>query len=304
MQALPTFSILIGRVSTEDGDRILETLDALRHQDCELTREVVVVDRLDDAISAAIRTRFPEVVLQLCPSRATLPEMRAQALAASHGRLILVTEDHCVPPLSWLRDFNTLHEEYPEAAAIAGSVENGVTGRALDWATYLCEYAAFAPPIDEAPGAGLAGMNVLYQRSVLESCAPETLTRGFWETTVHPQLAEQGRLLVATNRVRILHCKKFSFRLFAAQRFAYSRYHAGIRFPREKRLMRWLAALATPVLPVLLTVRLVRAARRKASIARPTLAAIPYLFTFFGIWACGEIVGYLSGPGDSLQTIE
>ena len=304
MQESPLFSILIGRVSTEDGDRILETLAALRDQDCDLTREVVVVDRLDDATSNAIRVRFPEVVLRRCASSATLPEMRAQALAASHGKFVLVTEDHCVPPLSWLRDFKSLQGEHPEASAIAGCVENGVTGRALDWATFLCEYAAFAPPIDEGPGASLAGMNVLYKRAILEDCAPETLTRGFWETTVHPLLAQQGRLLIASNRVRILHCKKFSFGLFAAQRFAYSRYYAGIRFPREKRLVRWAAALATPALPALLTFRLVRAARRKASIASPTLRAIPYLFAFFVIWACGEIVGYLAGPGDSLQAIE
>lgn len=304
MQQPPLLSILIGRVSTEDGDRILETLQALRDQDSDLTREVVIVDRLDGEISAAIRTRFPEVNLRACDRAASLPEMRAQALAASRGRLILVTEDHCVPPPSWLRDFKTMHDAHPDASVIAGCVENGVTGRALDWATYLCEYAAFAPPIDEGPGASLAGMNVLYKRSVLEDCAPELLTRGFWETTVHPVLAQQGRMLLATNRVRIFHCKKFSFRLFAAQRFAYSRYYAGIRFRRERHLVRWIAALATPVLPALLTFRLVRSARRKSSIAKPAMRAIPYLFAFFVIWALGEAFGYLAGPGDSLRAIE
>ena len=303
-QVRPLFSILIGRVSTEDGDRILETLAALRNQDAPLAHEVVVVDRLDDAISALIRTRHPEVKLHPCDRKASLPEMRAQALAASRGQLILVTEDHCVPPLSWLRDFKAMHDAHPDAAVIAGCVENGVTGRAVDWATYLCEYAAFAPPIDEGKGAALAGMNVLYQRSLLEDCAPELLTRGFWETTVHPLLAQQGKQLLATNRIRIFHCKKFSFRLFAAQRFAYSRYYAGIRFQREQRLVRWVAALATPVLPVLLTFRLVRAARRKASIASPTWRAVPYLFLFFIIWAVGETVGYLCGPGEALRAIE
>lgn len=302
--AAPLFSILIGRVSTEDGERIFETLESLRGQDAGLTHEVVVVDRLDDAVSAAIRARFPEVKLHACDRRASLPEMRAQALAASRGQLILVTEDHCVPPPSWLRDFKAAHDEHPDASVIAGCVENGVTARALDWATYLCEYAAFAPPIDEGPGASLAGMNVLYKRSVLEECAPELLTRGFWETTVHPLLAQQGKQLLATNRIHIFHCKKFSFRLFATQRFAYSRYYAGIRFPRERRLVRWLAALATPVLPALLTFRLVRAVRRKASIASPTLRVIPYLFAFFVICAFGETVGYLSGPGESLRAIE
>lgn len=300
----PLFSILIGRVSTQDGERILETLASLRRQDGSFAREVVVVDRIDDAVSAKIRERFPEVRLYACDRRSSLPEMRAQALAASRGNLILVTEDHCVPPASWLRDFKAVLDEHPGASVIAGCVENGVTDRALDWATFLCEYAAYAPPIDEGSNQNLAGMNVLYKRSVLEACAPEALTHGFWETTVHPSLTLQGKELLATNRIRVLHCKKFSFGLFAAQRFAYSRYYAGIRFARSQRLLRWTAAMATPALPILLAVRLMRAARCKPAIADATVRVIPYMFLFFVLWALGEMVGYLAGPGESLRTIE
>ena len=56
MQDPPLFSILIGRVSTEDGERIIETLESLRNQDAPLTREVIVVDRLDDAVSKLVIT--------------------------------------------------------------------------------------------------------------------------------------------------------------------------------------------------------------------------------------------------------
>ncbi len=300
----PLFSVLIGRVSTEDGERILETLDSLRRQDPSIPRETLVVDRLQDAVSATIRQRFPEVQLMACRREASLPEMRAQALEAARGKYVLVTEDHCVPPLSWLGDFKSMIDENPDACVIAGCVENGVHERMLDWATFLCEYAAFAPPIAEGTGNSLAGMNVMYERRALAECPAELLTKGFWETTIHPRLSSQGKTLLTTNRVRISHCKRFSFRLFAVQRYAYSRYFAGIRFPRDKVLVRWMAALATPLLPVLLTVRLVRAAQRKATIARPTVRAIPYLFLFFVIWAAGETVGYLRGPGESLRAIE
>ena len=300
----PLFSVLIGRVSTEDGDRILETLVSLRAQDGGLPHEVIVVDRLHDAVSDAIRLRFPEVRLLRCDAGLSLPRMRAQALAVAQGSLILVTEDHCVPPASWLLDFHQLAREQPDAAVIAGCVENGVTERALDWATFLCEYAAFSPPIVEGYGGALAGMNVMYRRRALADCPPELLTKGFWETTLHPWLAERGEKLLASNRIRIFHCKRFSWRLFAAQRYVYSRYYAGIRFPRERKLLRWTAALATPVLPVLLTWRLFRAAQQKPSLAGHAKRALPYLFGFFVIWAVGEAVGYLRGPGNALEAIE
>lgn len=300
----PLFSVLIGRVSTEDGDRILETLASLQAQDGGLPHEVIVVDRLHDAVSDAIRVRFPEVRLLPCEAGLSLPRMRAQALAVAQGSLILVTEDHCVPPRSWLLDFHQIAQDQPDAAVIAGCVENGVTERALDWATFLCEYAAFSPPIAEGYGGALAGMNVMYRRRALADCPPELLTKGFWETTLHPWLAARGEKLLASNRIRIFHCKRFSWRLFAAQRYVYSRYYAGIRFPRERRLLRWTAALATPVLPVLLTWRLFRAAQQKPSLARHAQRALPYLFGFFVIWAVGEAVGYLRGPANALEAIE
>lgn len=302
--APPLFSVLIGRVSTEDGDRILESLASLRHQHGNVHHEVIVVDRLRDAVSDTLRARHPEVRLLPCDPGLSLPSMRAQALAAASGSLILVTEDHCVPPPTWLRDFQQLAQEHPEAAVIAGCVENGVTERALDWATFLCEYAAFSPPIAEGFGHALAGMNVMYRRSVLADCPPELLTQGFWETTVHPWLAARGDPLLASNRVRILHCKRFSWRLFAQQRYVYSRYYAGIRFARSGWPVRLAAALATPLLPALLTWRLLKASKAKPSLAAHAQKALPHLFGFFVIWALGEAVGYLAGPGQALEAIE
>lgn len=302
--APPLFSILIGRVSTEDGGRILETLASLQTQQGGLSHEVVVADRLRDAVSDAIRLRFPQVRLLSCDKGLSLPRMRAQALAAARGSLVVVTEDHCVPPSTWLLDFQRLAEQEPDAAVIAGCVVNGVTDRSLDWATFLCEYAAFSPPIAEGQGVALAGMNVMYRRRVLADCPPELLTKGFWETTLHPWLAARGEKLLASNRIHIAHCKRFSWRLFAAQRYVYSRYYAGIRFPRERMLVRWTAALATPLLPVLLTWRLFRAASQKPSIAAHARRALPHLFGFFVIWAVGEAVGYLRGPGHALEAIE
>src|SRR5262249_7664678 len=45
------FSILIGRVSTEDSDRVLELLDALRQQEGSPAYEVIVADRRLDRIT-------------------------------------------------------------------------------------------------------------------------------------------------------------------------------------------------------------------------------------------------------------
>lgn len=298
------YSIVIGRVSTEDGDRILETLESLHRQEGNPSLEVLLADRLLDAVTESIRRDYPEVRIIECPSDMDLPTMRTQAFGHASGRYVLVTEDHCVPPADWLQSFATAFAREPNAAAIGGSVVNGVTDSALDWATFLCEYAPMSPPIENGPTPNLAGMNVAYRREILEQVDPSILRSGFWETKVHPLLHEQGHLLVADDNVRIHHCKKFSLRLFLQQRFVYSRYYAGSRFPEGSRVRRLIFAMASIALPPVLTVRFVRNARHKASVREHSAPAMPYLVLFYLVWASGEAWGYLFGSGDALQKIE
>lgn len=298
------YSIVIGRVSTEDGDRILETLESLHKQEGEPALEILLADRLSDDISECIRREYPDVRIIECSPKTDLPSMRTEALKYASGRYVLVTEDHCVPPGDWLQKFTDAFARYPDATAIGGSVINGVTATALDWATFLCEYTPLSPPIKNGQTANIAGMNVAYRREIFEKVDENVLKSGFWETTLHPVLHKQGYLLIADNDVCIFHCKKFSLRLFLRQRFLYSRYFAGIRIPGEARARRFLFALVSLGLPLLLIFRFFRSAHRKASIRTHLAEATPYLVLFYLVWSAGETWGYLLGPGNALQEIE
>lgn len=302
--SIADYSVVIGRVSTEDGDRILETLEALHTQEGSAALEILIADRLGNEVTVAIRRKYPDVTIIECGPETDLPTMRTEALQRASGRYVLVTEDHCVPPSDWLKRFSDAIARYPDAAAIGGCVINGVTDTGLDWATFLCEYASMLPPIETGPAANIAGMNVAYRREILTGVDQTILKSGFWETTLHPMLRRQGYLLVADGDVRIYHCKKFSLRLFLRQRFVYSRYFAGIRLPRKARLRRLLFAGASLALPALLAVRFVRDARHKATIRTHLSVAAPYLLLFYCVWGLGEAWGYLFGARDALQEIE
>ena len=299
-----TYSVVIGRVSTEDDERILETLESLYNQDEDPPLEVLLADRISDHVSQRIHSEYPDVTIIECPSTTDLPTMRTLATRQAAGDFVLVTEDHCVPPRDWLKQFARAFAEHPEASAIGGSVVNGVTDTALDWATFLCEYAPMSPPIKSGPTPNLAGMNVAYRRGIFEEVDEQILTSGFWETTLHPLLHKRGHILVADGRVRIFHCKKFSLRLFLRQRFVYSRYYAGIRFASGQKAKRLTYALASVVLPPLLTFRFFQNARHKVSVRAHLARAAPYLMLFYLVWGVGEAWGYLFGPRDALQEIE
>ncbi len=299
------FSVVAGRVSTEDSARVLELLESLRGQTGNHACEIILADRRNDLISRRIAEAYPHVTLIPCEPEATLPEMRARALDRATGEYVVVTEDHCVPPSDWLASISAAFEHAPHGTvAVGGCVENGVCDTALDWATFICEYAMFVRPVAEGPTHGLPGMNVAYRRDALLGLERGRLTQGFWETTVHPELLARGGILFSSNAIRIDHCKKFSFGLFAAQRFIYSRYYAGLRFPRDAYARRIVGFLGSVALPPLLLLRMTRNLWGKGRLRREYLRALPYLSIFLVIWAVGEMAGYLAGTGPALRQIE
>jgi len=301
----PAFSILIGLVSTEDGERIFEVLDSLRNQQGTSTYEVIIADRRQNEVSRRLDEDYPEVNRFDCPANTSLPELRTKALDAAKGVYIIVTEDHCVPSDNWLANIAQAFQDAPDGiAAVGGCVENGVCDTALDWATFLCEYSYFLEPIEEGETTVLAGMNVAYRQSILVEIDRKLLTRGFWETTVHPVLIEKGFKLYSSNRIKLYHSKKFSLALFLRQRFIYSRYYAGSRFQKRQWVKRVLMFAGTLALPVLLIFRHRQQVRIKGRLVAESKRAIPYLMLFYIVWALGEMAGYLLGSGESLDRIE
>jgi hypothetical protein len=299
-------SIIVGRVSTEDSDRILELLEALRRQERPPCYEIIIADRRRDRVSERISANYPEAQLFCCPADMSLPELRTLAFDRARGEYIVVTEDHCVPEKRWLSSMIEAFESVPlETVAVSGPVENGLCETALDWATFLCEYSSFMGPVRSGPvaAASVAGMNVAYRHSAIAGIDRTTLTRGFWETTVHPLFTQKGLSFHLSEGITILHKKKFSFRLFAMQRFLYSRYYAGIRFTPNQRTRRFTMCALTLLLPPLLLFRMARSTARKQRL-RQLISAFPYLALFALIWAGGELVGYALGPGDALSRIE
>ena len=183
-------------------------------------------------------------------------------------------------------------------------MENGVRDRPLDLATFFCEYSAFMGPVRTGLMEVLPGMNIAYRRPAIASVDRALLLRGFWETTAHPILVRNGGQFYQSDRITISHKKKFSFRLFARQRFLYSRYFAGIRFGREQAVARAAMCVGSLALPPLLLWRIVRDVALKKRQFADLARSLPYLMVFVLIWTWGEMVGYVCGPGDALSQIE
>lgn len=292
-----TISVVIA--STDENGAIVECLEALDRQIDPPEHEILVVERTSAEIQTAIRRRFP--LLRIIEMEATtpIPQLRAAGIAAARGRIVAITEDHCLPARDWLKSIGELHRAgHP---VIGGEVENACTANLVDRASFLCEYGRFAAPLHSGPANDLAASNVAYDRAVLERFAADWRD-GYRETRLHARLRRAGVKLYCAPEVRVRHKQSFTLREFLKARFTESRSFAANRVRRWPRIARPAYALATPLIVPLQAARIARTALAKPSRSGEFLSAAPLLCVFLIVGAAGEAMGALFGAGVASAT--
>jgi len=293
----PDLSVIVPSVNSY-GD-LKDCLTALgREQGAAL--EVVVVDRLGEALREAVRRDFPETVIVAAAADATIPEMRAQGFERAGAPAVAVIEDHVIVPPGWGR---RLLEALAAGEDVAGgSVENAATGTLIDWAAFLCEYSACLPPLPAGESDWLPGNNVIYRRELLERFQP-VIAEGKWENRLHDAMREAGIRLMMHPDIVVGHKMHYTFGLYLSQRYLYARSYAGARVkdaPAHIRLAYGAVAFLLPPLLFFRTVQRIYAKRRHLGYL---VKSLPLLGVFVTSWGLGEVVGYWFGAGNALSKV-
>lgn len=287
--------------SVKGGTYIFDCLASLGRQNCETEAEVIVVDRCSNGTAAQILERFPGVTLLKAPVGAGIPELRAIGIEKSHGRIVAITQDHCVLPDNWFHEILTAHKS--DYAAIGGAVENSSIWSLTDWASFLCEYSESMLPIANGEVERVAGNNVAYKRQALNRIDKSTL-HNCWEYFVQDEMRKNGDRLLSLPSLVVSHRTKFGFMKFLSQRYYFSRSFAAMRRGRMKWHKSLAAAILTPALPPIILSRIVRNVVRKKRYGRQLLLSSPCLIVFLLAYAAGEFCGYAFGMGNSLAKVE
>jgi GT2 family glycosyltransferase len=283
---------------------IADCVQALLRQEGDVPAEVIVVDRCGPGLRAALRERFPQKCVRVVEADAgdSIPRLRAIGVAQARGRLIAITEDHCVVPPNWCADIARAHRQGHQV--IGGPVENGSTERTVDWAVFFCEYARFMPPRPAGVVQEVPGNNCAYDRAVLDRLggAPG---QEVWESFLHGRLRDLGVPFYCDPALTVSHVKQFGFWYFMRQRYHYSRSFAGMRMAGRPWMRRVAYACAAVVLlPWLLLGRMTATVARKRRRGWQFVRALPVILMFLLSWGWGEAVGALLGSGASLEKVE
>lgn len=292
----PALSVVVASVN--GMPYIADCLDALEARCPEA--EVVVADGTDASTRGEIGARWPAVRLLSFEQPGTVPELRAEGIAAARAPYVAVIEDHCVVTDGWSGRIVAAHEG--GHAVVGGGVRNGAVDRVRDWAAFLCEYSEHMDPVPKGTVRSLVGMNVSYDRRALDAIAG-LLREGRWESWLHPHLQRCGFELHSDPAIVLDHVKDFGVREFLSQRYHYARSHAGMR-GAELGPRRAVYVAGSPLIVPLIYSRIWRNVFSRGRCRLKLLKATPLILLYLAAWALGEAVGYAIGGGSSLRKVK
>ncbi|MEC4888439.1 MAG: glycosyltransferase [Nitrospira sp.] len=273
-------------------------LTSLREQGAGGEIEVIAVSNCCGGAGRSIEASFPFVRLIEAPPGTTVPALRTMGIQAASGRIVALLEDNSIVAPAWCRAIRRAHEAGHEI--VGGAVERVGRHRALDWAVYFYEYGKYMLPCIEGASPTLSGNNVSYARTVLEQIQDE-YRDGFFEAFLHERLRGRGHRLHLAPDAVVYHNLNYRAGTVLRQTFHHGRHYAGRRMAAAAVLTRLGYAAGSMLLPVILPLRIARVVLRRGRHLRELTAAMPYLVLFMTSWACGELMGYLCGEGESVR---
>lgn len=281
--ARPTVSVVIG--SNAPPACLEACLGALESQVDESV-EVIVYDGFGGTMDVGRRFPWARVV---AASGQLVPFHWRDGIDAATGEIVALTISQMQPASDWIATIRSLHHERD---VVGGAIEPGSDLRLRDWAEYFCRYSRDMRPFTAGPNIDLAGDNATYARTVLEGIR-ESYRDGFWEPVAHRRLAERGVTLWHTPTLVVEQGRSAGAKAFARQRFEHGRLYShqrGVHFGRGRNL---LGVVAAPVVPALMTYRVLARVFGKRRYRRRALVALPGIIWFNVVWAVAEAMGHL-----------
>ncbi len=303
---LPALSVVVAIVSDTmsqrpDSRHLQLCLEAVAAQVQGQPAELIV-PHLECTVGIdSLRVRFPEVrfipVSMACCSASRVGDrehhdvLRACGLRAARGCLVALLEDHARPAADWYQSLVAAHRL--PYAAIGGAIENGVD-RALNWAVYFCDFGRYQNPLPAGESAYASDANVSYKRDALMA-VEEVWRERFREVVVHSALEARGYKVALSPEVVVYQQRKgLTMGMALQERFVWGRSYAATRNMFLRRPRRWMYALCSPALPLLLVGRGAATAWKRRRFGK-FLKLLPYIVLLQAAWSLGEMAGYLAG---------
>ncbi|MCA9548896.1 MAG: glycosyltransferase [Myxococcales bacterium] len=293
----PKVSVAV--VGMAGPESLAACLAALANQRGAPELEVVVTHdpALEDMARAA--AGYPDVRVVPNVGQQSPLELAARAIQNTHGDVVLVTKDYCVPHPDWAR---TLVDALEGGwAAVGGPVDINPGASKVEWAFTFIDFFPYTSPVPAGVAATLTVCNAAYRRADLEALDLDWRTH-FQEQVVNQALVARADLpLGLVPEAPVTLVRPVNLQEAMRERFQLGRVFAAKRLEYTSPAKTWALRVGAPMLPPLMVGRMANKARRSQSLLRTFTKALPPLSALVAARVAGEWVGYLTGA-DGLDT--
>lgn len=224
----------------------------------------------------------------------------AIGLARARGEILAIVEDYGVPDPDWCNRVMNAHRVISHGV-IGGAVEHNGHGL-LNWAVYFLDFGRYQLPLREAPSKYVSDVNVSYKRSALESVR-ELWTMRYNEAIVHHGLSAKGTVLWLRPQVIVREDRgKLTLGRAVQERFHWGRVFGRVRSRFVTRIVRVLYVVATPVIPCIVTGRIIRKVLSGGRNRRWLALSLPLVFVLSICWCIGESTAYLTSKSSERRS--
>ena len=283
--AMPELSVVVA--SVEASQSIDACLDSMRNALADTDAELLVVDASGDSTAARVEERG--IALLRCAPGTLTPDLWAEGIRRSRGRVVALTTGHCIVAPGWGRAL--VEAIHGTVVGAAGSLGLAPGAGLIDWAVFYLRYSEFIGftnvSVDDVPSipADNAGYDGESVRAYSASHA-----HGFWEVDFHRIERSRGRVLAFRSGAFAMFGRSFPFRTILRHRFAHGR-HSGVWRLTVGDSSRARTLVSFPLVPFLLMSRIARRVVRQRHHRLRFLASAPIGFALATAWACGEAWG-------------
>lgn len=265
-------------------------------------RCVIVAD--PRAITPEIRDTIHKNSLEFIDgSGCSVPVKRALAVKHCASEWIALVEDTCTLNDTWRFGCEAVMA-MEDASGASGPVNLGHPLDRRARALYCSDYGPFFPATLRARHKGehstlsptdtLPGVNLLYRRETLLGYMDD---EGLIESEANRRMREDGHTLYIHENLAVTLRYADAAGASCSSRFNHGRLYGGLQSRNLSVTARLVRVLACFLLPVILSLRSLRALAGTREHVASTAA---WILVFETVWSCGECTGYLLGCGNSL----
>lgn len=222
--------------------------------------------------------------------------LRTVGIRAVSGDSVALIEDYHAAAPGWTRALVAGLQRHPDAGAVGGAIDCE-SDTALGWAQWLSDFGRYQSPMPAGPTPAISDTNVAYPVASLARIA-DVWADAYREPAVHRALVLSGQPLymVADAPVRQLR-PQVAVSSAVRERYVWGRSFGATR-PDLSPAGRALLTLLSPVLPLLLTARIVRTVSARGRAYGRLIDSLPLVVLLAAAWTLGEVVGYVTGKAD------